>query len=386
MGSITPLIISVGTYLILGIYMYYLGMCAQNGVTLRIKDYRLFDPNIFISILLFALICGLRYNVGTDCENYVRYFEHIADTGSNIADYDEPLFTAFTLLIAKINGGRVLYLAAIAFFELLFFYSAFKTRRFLYPFLGLVLILGPHFLDFNNGLRQMIVACIFVFALQQAVDNKRFLLFLLLIAFGMTIHSSAIILLLAVPVVWYKGVIDYRIASALLVLSIAISNLGIIDPILSKADGVLYLLGYDAYGDRMDYYLDMEAQISHYGPRRLIQIASYFLIVFFSKDMYRFYKRDRFFRISYLLFLIFAVFYEILASKSLLFTRPLLYLSTFWLICAAYLLNYFYKCGKTKEFWVAVFIFCSYSILSTLVDYRDPSSFYVYRYIFTQNL
>jgi len=386
MNDTVILLISVSTYLILAFYMYSLGMCAQNGVTLSIKKYRLFDPNVLLSIIVFALVCGLRYNVGADCESYASYFEHFVETGSNVADYDEPVFTAFTLAVAKLSGSRVLYLSLIAFVELLFLYSAFKTRRFIYPFLGLVLVLGPHFLDFNNGLRQMIVACMFVYSLQQAVDNSRIFLYVCVILFGITIHRSAVILLLAIPLVKYKGFVDYRIAISVLLMSIIISNIGIIDPLLSKADGILYLLNYDSYGDKIDYYLNMEAQIGHYGPRRLVQIASYLLIILNSEGMARFYAKDRFFKVSYLLFLVYAVFFELLASKNLLFTRPLLYFSVFWLICSAYLLYYLYYKGKTLAFWSSFLACCSYSVLSTLAEYDQPSSSNVFRFLFMQQL
>ena len=386
MSDMYALIIGVCTYLALGVYMYSLGECAQNGVTLKIKNTRLMDPNIFVSILLFSLICGLRYHTGTDCEHYVNQFEHIVKTGINASEYDEPLFTAFTLLVVKLKGGRVLYLALIAFAQLTIFYSAFKTRKYLYPFLGLVLVLGPHFLNFNNGLRQMLVACIFVVAVQQVVDNRRILLFLLLILLGATIHSSSIILILAIPLIWYNGFVNPQIAYIAVVVSILIANLGILDPILSNADGIMYLIGYDSYAERMDYYVGMDAQITHYGPRRILQILSYFMIIFYSERMNRFYRKDRLFRVSYLLFLIYICLFEMLSLKNLLFTRPLLYLTPFWLIISAYLLFYLRKTGKTFGFWVSLILLCSYSVLASIAEFQDPTTSSLYRYIFMQDL
>lgn len=386
MSDIVSLIIGLSTYLILGFYMYSLGECAQNGVTLRIKKVRLMDPNIIVSILLFSLICGLRYHTGTDCEHYVNQFEHIVKTGINANEYDEPLFTAFTWLVVKVHGGRILYLALIACAQLTLFYSAFITRKYLYPFLGIVLILGPHFLNFNNGLRQMLVACMFVVAVQQLIDHKRVLLFLLMILLGATIHSSAFILLLAVPLIWYDGFVNSRIAVAGVVISILIANLGVLDPLLANADGIMYLMGYDSYAERMDYYVGMEAQITHYGPRRIFQIVSYFLIIFYSERMKDFYKKDRLFRVSYLLFLLYICLFEMLSLKNLLFTRPLLYLTPFWLIISAYLLCYLKKTGKTFGFWISLIMLCSYSVLASIAEFQDPGASSLYRYIFFQDL
>ena len=208
----------------------------------------------------------------------------------------------------------------------------------------------------------------------------------MLILLGATIHSSSIILILAIPLIWYNGFVNPQIAYIAVVVSILIANLGILDPILSNADGIMYLIGYDSYAERMDYYVGMDAQITHYGPRRILQILSYFMIIFYSERMNRFYRKDRLFRVSYLLFLIYICLFEMLSLKNLLFTRPLLYLTPFWLIISAYLLFYLRKTGKTFGFWVSLILLCSYSVLASIAEFQDPTTSSLYRYIFMQDL
>lgn len=384
--SIT-LFISVVSYLFMGIVMYTWG-----GKSYRISNRALLNHSyrpytnayFYLSILFFALMCGLRYRCGADCESYAQGLERLiaGQSLSTYKEHDEFLFESIARIMAWLGVGRVFYMGVWAFLEIVFFYSALKTRNYLLPFIGLVLILGPHFCEWNNGLRQMIAACICVYAVVGIVDGKSIWSFFIWLIVAFFFHKSALIMIPFVSLKFYHLKPNIYISACIFLLCFYFGQSRIFEFAFKEAETVLSFLDYEGYANRFDNILTEEATITSYGPRRIVLLLSSLFIFFFCQKIDEHVKGDKFYRVSFLLFLIYTSASELFIGHTVLLLRPFLYLMPFLLICSAYLLYYLKSTKKRIWYIAAIVVFCSFSLLSSWASFSVPDEAELYKYIF----
>lgn len=385
---------SLSFFLVLGIFLYLLGGISMFALGSRANEwYRVNDNQTsshlkinwyhVLALLFFALICGIRFRVGADCESYVREYEILKD-GSGLSNRQtiEPLFSFFTNVLAALDADRILFLGWFAFIEILFLYRALRVRSFLLSFAGLILILGPHFLSWNNGLRQVIAALVFLYATEQLLDKKKVICFFVWVFIASLMHKSALLLLPLVLVYYYNKKPVVFVSLFILSVCVYLGQFGSPRLDLADVERVLSLLGYDDYSSRIDYYAGLEATVQRYGPRRLLLLFNYIFIVLFGERMDRYYEGDHFYRVSYFFFMIYACFTEALLSFKSLFSRPFLFFMPFFLIITAYLLHYLKNTNKTHLYVLALLLSCSYSIINAVAEFQLPEEFAVYKLIF----
>ena len=212
MGGVGLLLFGITSYIIMGVIMYRLGYGAYRQSQLLENNGRSREINryVILAILFFTIICGIRFRVGKDCENYAEAIETFR-LGQDIFLYlqqEEPLFVLSKALFASIGAGRVLFLGWLAFLEIVFFYSALRSRSYLFPFVGLALIMGFHFQEWNNGIRQMIASCIFVYALVSQIDRdlgkRKVWQYFIWIFVATLMHKSSVLLLPLLLVAFYN--------------------------------------------------------------------------------------------------------------------------------------------------------------------------------------
>ena len=371
--------------------MYWCGlMCYRqtqyvasiSGVAKPINSY------FWLIVFFFAIMCGIRYRCGVDCEYYVSGFLELKH-GIPLSNHDrsfEPLFVAISQFLAWIGAGRVLYLGAFAFIEVFTFYYALKTRNYLYPFIGLALILGPYFGPWNNGIRQVIASCIFVLATVTIVDGnkglKRYVEYALLIGLAALVHKSALMLLPFVLLVFYNRVPNRLVALTLLLLSVYVGHNEVLNSTFAGVDKILYQIGYESYSEKIYDLWEAEGGITAYGPRRIAMLLSYIMIILYSKNMDRYVNGDKFYRVSYLLFLIYACISEAMISHSSLFSRPAFYFMPFCLISSAYLFSFLKGNGKIGMYILFALLVCTFFLMNNVGYYSTPDETALYKYIF----
>lgn len=346
----------------------------------------------WIYILLFTLVSALRYNLGADCEEYVNLYT--TNQFSEWFDKGEYLFAYINSFIRYLSIGRVGFLGLWAFVEILFFYAALRNRKYLLPFISLVLILGPHYYGWMNGIRQMAVACMFVFAVQQKIDNNRYILFVILILIGSYIHHSALYLLvfLLIPNIDYfdNKIINRYIVIAAVIFSAVLGQQGWVKEPLNMLSLVTsdFASGYENYTDKMQVFTEELAADLGYGPRRLIILFVTLLIIWFYPKMKEHYD-DKFLVFSYTLFVIFAILPEnILSSVHSSISRPFLYFKPFKLICNAYLLHYLKKVYLKKRpllFIAALVLSICYMVIDSIAEANNAEESTLFKFIFLEN-
>lgn len=337
------------------------------------------DRYIIILILTFTFVCAIRYRVGADCESYAMgYLQGNYD--DNRGQSIEPIFMFVSSSFRALNLPRAFFLGFWAYIEIYFLCKSIYNRRYLLPYVGLLLILGPYFLTLCNGIRQAAVGCIFVYAVAVLIDKNAILRYIILILICCGIHSSAAILIFFIPIIWYNHIPNRWLSVLLILLSVILGQVDVVGEYLGQGKDILEYLGYSSYADNYDAYLSAESTITSYGPRRIVQLLLYLLIAWFSNDVDKYYNRDRFYRVSYLMFLIYVCATEILFSQTILFIRPFLYFMLYVLICSGYLLNYLKR--KSKLLYIAALIVASsYLIIDNIASFHIPNEASLYKTI-----
>src|SRR5690554_2454781 len=144
-------------------------------------------------LFLFAIVFGMRYDVGVDHLNYVYGYLNKLYLGK-----DEYLFFFFSDLGWHFNLHYTVYFGILAFIQVFFFFYAFKEERFLYPFLILFLFTNGEVLTWMNGIRQYLAMCIWIFSIRFIYERK-FIFYLLWCVVALLFHKSAIILIFLYP-------------------------------------------------------------------------------------------------------------------------------------------------------------------------------------------
>jgi hypothetical protein len=93
-------------------------------------------PEMVLLLLFFALLCGIRWNVGVDHLAYLRQYEFLI---RKTVSY-EPLFLLVSKTMRSMDVHFVFYFALLAGVQVFFVYYALKNEKYLYVFLPCVLI------------------------------------------------------------------------------------------------------------------------------------------------------------------------------------------------------------------------------------------------------
>lgn len=117
---------------------------------------------IVLSVLLFAIVAGARYNTGFDYAMYLREYGVLQATGDfNRCDF-EPGFVLVSKGFAALNLHYFFYFAFWGAVQIGVVYLGLNDRKFLLPWVGLNIMLGTCFICWMNLMRQYVVVCAFV--------------------------------------------------------------------------------------------------------------------------------------------------------------------------------------------------------------------------------
>ena len=346
-------------------------------------------PEIIFSLLIFALVAGMRYNTGVDHLTYLRVYLSIQDTGYTSRETFEPGFIFITKLFADADLHYFFYFAFWAIIQLFFIYYALKDRKFLLPYVALNIMLGSYFLSWMNGIRQCIVICAFVFLIKYIVE-RNFIKYAIAILILSTIHKSAYIL---IPV-YFLFIKDFTFANRkicliILAICVLIGMTPTWSNIMTKTESFLAFLGYDSYAENIGQMSESSRQVA-WGPSRIGIFLTDVLIIWFYPKMKEFFKGDKYLSAYFLLFLIGTFSYNLLVNTSHIFLRPIGYFTIFRLPLTAYLLYYLKQNRKNAMFIflsLIVFTYIYFIIYKSSAMPTEGSEINLYHFYFeTTNL
>jgi hypothetical protein len=163
---------------------------------------------IFIILGFFSLFIGLRYQVGTDYENYLRAVLEFDPSFINYIQSGELEISVFFIrYVAVIINFPAFFFIMSAFLTLVFVHFAIK-KFFVNDNIAFFIYLLTFFPDSLNLVRQMLALSIILLAIGLIKQNKR-IAALFAIIFAATFHTTAI---LAIAFIF----LDYRIYEGIL--------------------------------------------------------------------------------------------------------------------------------------------------------------------------
>ena len=383
---------SIIVYTLTGLILYALGR------NLALRDARMqrtfhhptsfWSPEVWLSILVFAIVAGLRYNVGVDHLMYLQFYEDMTKKGWVTRETLEPGFLFIMNIFTELNLHFFFYFAFLAAVQLIFVYYAFRHKKYLLPYIGLFIMLGPFFLTWMNGIRQCMVQCIFIF-LVEFIQKRKLIPYTIGILVTFSLHKSAIMLFPLYFILWkpFKWGQNRTITLILLFLAITIGLTPTWLSLINKFEGFLSFIGYDYYSENIQQITEEANRSVSWGPSRLGDLFTTLFILWYYPEMKQYYAYDKQLPYYFILSFIGACLYNLFINTSHIFLRPVMYFTVFQLPLTAYLLIYLRTKKKTISFTILALVAFSYIYFviykSSLIinSWEDFSS---YKFFFNQ--
>jgi len=326
--------------------------------------------DIVLALLIFALVSGIRWQVGVDHLNYLEGYNDVKLDSEFLGGEIEIGFRLITELFAKLNIHFVFYFAFWAFLQIFFIYRSFKDERYLLPYLGLLIIFGGEYLSWMNGIRQMLAATIFVFSIQ-FINQKKIILYIITILFASLFHKSAVFLL-----IFYffssKNIFKNRYLNiGLLLFAVIIGKSPTFVRSLDFFLEIFEFTGHDRYAEAFEK-IQFYTRETKFGPRPIIRILINIIIIWHATNLKKVFSNTNFliyFNLNFLGILL----HSLLINTNHVYLRPISYLTIFLPITIAYLLYYLKKQTPSKgvsiKFLMILLVSSLSLVLAIIADY-----------------
>lgn len=199
-------------------------LAALSVVSFRTENKRVVYGCLAAGSVALFLVSGLRFEVGTDYQHFIDEFNIIAGQGMQ-ASYTEIGFALLAWLIHSLGfGGEGLYLVCSLVLVTSVAYFAYRCidKKF-WCFSLLLFVLFGFFFSSMNLSRQYLGTSVAIFGVATyCSDSKHRLIPFIVLTIAGALFHTAVILLLATPVVvaLYRSKWGFRVAVALYVVSL----------------------------------------------------------------------------------------------------------------------------------------------------------------------
>ena len=349
-------------------------------------------PELWWCIFVFTFIVGARYNTGVDHLSYLESYD-LLSRGFVSRDEMEPGFLGIERLFVGLNLHYFFWFAFWGFIQIFFIMYSQRAHKEVLPYICAMIMLGPYFMTWMNGIRQCVVICIFV-CLLEITENRSFkklVLWVLVILICSTIHKSAIFLLplffVGLLSVLNRGpLVNFIILAVCIVVGLTPNFYDLFAPlqyIFSDSDD------FSRYSHDLErLMMDEETRTVSFGPARLANLAvSCFIIWYYPKikSFFNYKLLDHYF----ILFLLGTWLYNLLVNTSFIFLRPVMYLTVFQLPLFGYCMVYLKKSQKNIAFSALAVIAFTQAIIAAMKygltgGGTDLSESFLYHFFFFQ--
>lgn len=364
-------------YGLLGLFLWLLGLVSSvrgqyaldRGIKLSFWTW-----DIILAIFIFSTVSGIRWQVGVDHLNYLQSYLDLEKGLELSRDKLEDGFLFITKFFVFFEIHYSVYFAFLAAIQIFFVYYTFKDERNILPFLGLIIVFGGQYLIWMNGIRQAIAACMFVYSIQFLVERK-FVKYFTVIFIATLFHQSAIVLLIFYFVPFFNYFKSRIFAVGLLIFSVIVGFYP--HWIYADANLVKFLsfVGYDSYGNRLDYFINEYSLVMSFGPRRILSNLICLVVILFFND-FNDYSTDKRMVYFYNFSIIGTIYFNIFANAGHLFLRPTYYFTIFTPIVISFLLSYYSKFRNYNHYFKFFTLFIPallYLVFSIVADSNDQS-------------
>lgn len=339
---------SILVYGLLAVILFLLGREISIKETYSLKHLHKGKPflswEMVFMLLLFGFVVGVRWDVGVDHLSYMKNYNDYILYKNFDRDNLEIGYVFITKLFATLNFHFSFYFAFWGMLQMLFLYLSFKNNKYLYPYIGLILVLGPLFLSWNNGMRQTLATCIFMFGSQYIVDRK-FLKYLFWVFIASLIHKSAWIVLPFYFIPINRILISNRLLQLIILFSciyLGFNQFWIQE--LTRFGNLVSFIGYEKYSENFDMIINEEIS-KNFGIKTIILLIINIVIILFSKQIIHSYNGEKY-KLYYNFFFIGICLYYLLFNTSHIFLRVIYYFDIVKLLFSALILHFLYFRSK----------------------------------------
>lgn len=317
-----------------------------------------YQKDVIVPIILFSIVMGMRYDVGTDYENYYEAYNGLSDENERF----EIGYRSFVWLCHLLNLHYVFYFAIAAFLPVFFYYKAFEKQAYLYPLLTIFLFINNEYWNWMNVIRCSISISLFLYSVNYIAQHnykKYYICSFIAILF----HKSSVILLIIYPFfINNKDYLKSRYIQLVAFVIMFFLSAGFESIFLKYAD-LITMYQYALGGDDMSYHsysvdnLYDEMSNTARSNTGLVKYFKYFvwlLIIYYSGRMKTFYS-DFKFVIIYILFFIGAFINGVLPDGAISLARPFRFFGIFQTIMYAHFI-YFLKKQKQDKICQLLYI------------------------------
>lgn len=325
------------------------------------------DKYLTYFVVFYTLICAVRWNVGGDHISYCKIFAN----GDIVAEEKEKLWNALVRFVHDYLHW-IIGIAICAFLQIFFIVKSLQPYRWLLIWVPFALFGGRYWMDLNGAIRQMIVACGFLWASKFIVERKIWY-YLGFVAIGSMIHASAILLVVFYFIPLNRDLTQRRwLLTAILVVCFFLG----LTPAFQNLVGYFQLVsdtsGYEYYTQKMSDMLlaGNTSEALSFGPMMLSYLIIPLYLIWLGPELKQWSEgRLPLFNIWFNLAWLYACAYFLICNISHLFIRPLLYFSLFQMVMAALCLAYL--CSEWREYGkrqILTYAFCFILALNTAWD------------------
>jgi len=345
--------------------MFYTGKYAGERQAERKRqglDTPFFVPEIILLLLSFAFICGARWQVGQDHLSYLKDYLYMQKTGYFFSTKDlESGFTFIAKVFAILHIHFFFYFAFWAFVELFLVLYLFKDKRYLYPYFSIIIVLGTIFLIWNNGMRQAIASCIFIYSYKY-IEKRQLIKFLITIFIASLIHHSAVLCIIFYFILNRDLPFNRYWYLLILILGVIIGRTNIWLEFSQNIDKFFTAVGYEEYAGTTTEVVRSRGL----GGRSLIILATCALNLWFLPEIQRYFNHEKRIKIYFIMYFLGVTGFFILVNSYVL-SRITYYFLIFQIPSLSYLFLYA-RDNKKNIYYGLIFLFIFYSLASYIID------------------
>lgn len=318
---------------------------------------------IFISIVLYSLIIGMRYNVGAD------YLTYMNDYNNQSIERYEIGFKFLNNFFYHVGFPFPLLCIFIAFCQLFLVYSGFKKYRELFPWIIFFYFTTLYIFFSINGMRQALAISIVIYSFQ-FIQERKLLRFTFTILVAMSIHKSAIVLLPFYFIANYE-LLRNRLIQYLLYITFVALGFIFKDYIWQLTSIAAPIIGYEDISENIEHYQEINWSNNGFGLSVYFWFILNSLIIFYY-DRLKIAFPNKMFIILYNIFFVGLLINEIVSATYL--ARMNAYFLNIRIFIYAYFILYIFKYQKTNYLkFAGVFIIMILFLFFLLGIYNKAS-------------
>ncbi len=228
---------------------------------------------VLVPIGIYGVIFGMRQSVGVDFPAYLQTYLRALN---GITDFSmrrwEIGFASLYKFCADCELHHAILFTIIAFVPVALIFLSVRKYKWVFPFLAFTFMAGGIWLQYSNGLRQIIAFGLFAFAIPY-LTQKKWLKYYIYIFIATLFHESAVILY-AIPLFYLqKGKTHFNnVKTQYILLAIALicGNVNFIQSFFEEFDSLISSLGYDHY---------IESESKHASKLSITPGIGYYIII-----------------------------------------------------------------------------------------------------------